>query len=201
MKRMMASLFALCALFGTMTALAAESDNPEIGANADLSLMASNDGYSSEVPMEDGVVAVRKVVLDVSELALNSGSTYRLTATVTPDNATNKKVSWTSSDSAVAAVDSNGTVTAVGSGTAVITATAGSKTAKCTVIVRMPGDVNGDGKVNMQDSTILRRYLANWTGVTVNASNADVSGDGIVDMQDSTILRRWLANWTGVVLQ
>ncbi len=66
---------------------------------------------------------------------------------------------------------------------------------------RLSGDVNGDGKVNMLDSTILRRYLAGWENVNINASNADVSGDGKVNMLDSTILRRYLANWDGVVLK
>jgi len=61
-----------------------------------------------------------------------------LTATVTPDNATDQTVSWTSSEPTVATVDANGKVHAVGAGTATITATAsGGQTATCTVNVIM----------------------------------------------------------------
>jgi len=66
---------------------------------------------------------------------------------------------------------------------------------------RTPGDVNSDGEVTMMDSTILRRWLANWSDVTIDESNADVNGDGEVTMMDSTILRRYLANWSGVELK
>ncbi len=65
---------------------------------------------------------------------------------------------------------------------------------------RVPGDINGDGRIALLDSTILRRYLAGWTGVTINESNADVNNDGRVTLLDSTILRRYLAGWTGVEL-
>ncbi len=57
-----------------------------------------------------------------------------------------------------------------------------------------PGDINGDGKITMQDSALLRRYLAGWA-VEVNESVADVNGDGKVTMQDSALLRRYLAGW------
>ena len=56
------------------------------------------------------------------------------------------------------------------------------------------GDVNGDGNVNMQDATILSRYLADWN-VEPDLAAADVNVDGKVDMQDVTLLRRYLAGW------
>ena len=82
-------------------------------------------------------VSVTGVSLDKTELSLTVGGTETLTATVAPDNATDKTVTWTSSDSTVATVDQNGVVTAVAPGTAVITATTadGGKTASCTVTV------------------------------------------------------------------
>lgn len=79
-------------------------------------------------------VDVQKVELNKSELTLEIGGVETLTATVTPDNATNKVVSWTSSDPSVATV-SGGKVTAVAAGTATITATADGKSATCTVTV------------------------------------------------------------------
>lgn len=81
-------------------------------------------------------VAVESVTLDKSsvELDLNGTTTATLTATVTPDNATDKTVTWTTSDANVATVE-NGVVTAKKVGTATITAKAGDKSATCEVTV------------------------------------------------------------------
>lgn len=68
-------------------------------------------------------VPVTGVELDKTELELTVNDTAKLTATVTPANADNAKVSWTSSDETVAIVDKNGNVTAVGAGTATVTVT------------------------------------------------------------------------------
>ena len=82
---------------------------------------------------------VTSVTLDQAELALYTGDTATLTATVQPDNATNKNVTWSSNNANVATVQ-NGTVNAVGAGEATITVTTedGSKTATCTVKVTDP---------------------------------------------------------------
>ena len=82
-------------------------------------------------------VAVTGVSLDQTSLSLGTGDTATLTATVTPSNATDKSVTWSSSNTAVATVSSTGVVTAVGSGNAVITVTTndGGKTATCNVTV------------------------------------------------------------------
>ena len=80
---------------------------------------------------------VRGVSLDRSALTLIEGGTAQLTATVEPIDATNKKVTWSSSAPDVAVVDASGNLTAVAEGTATITATTddGGKTATCTVTV------------------------------------------------------------------
>lgn len=87
--------------------------------------------------VEENTVSVTGVELNKSTLSLDEGDTYTLTATVAPADATNKAVTWTSSNSGVATVDSNGKVTAVSSGTATITVTTvdGEKTATCAVTV------------------------------------------------------------------
>ncbi len=83
--------------------------------------------------------AVTGVSLNKTSATLNVGDTLTLTATVSPTNATNKSVTWTTSNSSVARV-SNGVVTAVTAGTATITVTTadGNYTAKCTITVNKP---------------------------------------------------------------
>ena len=82
------------------------------------------------------------------KLSLKSGASVQLTATVNPSNATDKTVSWTSSNSSAAKV-SDGKVTAVKAGTATITATAGGKTASVVVTVAdnpvTSVSISGDG--------------------------------------------------------
>lgn len=80
---------------------------------------------------------VTGVSLDKTEMTVYIGNSEKLTATVEPGTATNKKVTWSSSDNNIATVDTEGNVTGVAGGTAIITVTTadGSKTATCTVTV------------------------------------------------------------------
>lgn len=83
-----------------------------------------------------GSTEVTSVTLNKSALSLEVGKTGQLSATVLPNSATNKSVSWSSNNEAVATVSSKGIVTAKKAGTAVITATAANgKSASCTVTV------------------------------------------------------------------
>ena len=69
---------------------------------------------------------VEGITIDKTEGVLTVGNTVTVTATVTPDTTTNASVTWTSSDEAIATVDSEGKITAVAPGTATITATSDS---------------------------------------------------------------------------
>ena len=69
-------------------------------------------------------VAVTGITLNVIEETLYVGQKLKITATIEPENATNKKLIWTSEDESVATVDENGEVTAVGVGTIIIKASA-----------------------------------------------------------------------------
>ena len=91
---------------------------------------------SCEKPLQD-TIKVEGVSLNVTSVELTEGDQTTLTATVNPANATNKNVTWTSSDSNVATV-ANGKVTAIKAGTATITVKTedGNKTATCTVTVK-----------------------------------------------------------------
>ncbi len=84
-----------------------------------------------------GNVPVTGVTLNQTTAQLEVGRNMQLNAAVAPSNATNKQVSWTSSNSAIASVNANGVVTGLAPGTATVTATTadGNKTAVCTVTV------------------------------------------------------------------
>ena len=94
-------------------------------------------GMSEAIEVTLARVNVTGVTLSKTSLSLEEGKTETLVATVTPDNATYKDVTWSSTKTSVATVDQNGVVTAVGAGTATITVTTtdGGKTATCTVTV------------------------------------------------------------------
>ncbi len=118
-------------------------------------------------------VAVTSVKLSKTTASLNVGESLSLTATVAPTNASNTTVSWTSSNSSVATV-SNGTVVAKAAGTARITASAGGKTAACTVTVTDKNATvsNVSGKTEAVAKTELEK-----AGFKVSVSY-DYSGNG-----------------------
>ena len=83
-----------------------------------------------------GAVKVAAIELSESEKTVFVGDTFTITATVKPDNAWNRTVTWSSSDPSIATVDENGTVTAIAEGEAIITAeSADGVTAECKVTV------------------------------------------------------------------
>lgn len=99
-------------------------------AAAPLVLLAGCSDKDDPAPIGVAGVEVSRPTL---KLALDG--TERLTASVTPDNAADKTLTWTSSDEAVATVSSEGVVTAVRAGHATVTAAAGGRTGTCAVTV------------------------------------------------------------------
>ena len=142
------------------------------------------------------VIPVTGVSLDESSITLDVGGNQTLTATVTPEDATNKKVRWSSDNEAVATVSEDGVVTAVAGGTAVITATThdGLFTASCTVTVNAPAtapniitDTLPDGKVGeaySQTLTANGTTPIKWSisggarpdGLTLDETTGEISG-------------------------
>ena len=100
-------------------------------------ITASAGGKSSTclVTVSKKIIAVTSVTLNKTILELTEGDTETLVATVAPDDATDKTVTWSTSDQTVATVDNAGKITAVKEGSATITAKAGEKTATCAVTV------------------------------------------------------------------
>lgn len=95
-------------------------------------LMTIVSGCSSD---DDDFIAVTNILLNKTTLALPIGGTEKLIATVIPEDASDKTISWKSSDNAVITVDEKGNVKALGSGTVTITAMAGTKSASCVVTI------------------------------------------------------------------
>lgn len=138
-----------------------------------------------------GVVDVTSITLNKTELTLIKGQTETLTATVNPVDATDKTVTWTSSDAKVASVGSDGKISAIGGGTAVITAKAGNQQATCTVSVTVPVEsvsLNQDAVTIEEESTFTlvatiapddaTTKAAEWT--SSNSKVATVDADGKV---------------------
>ncbi len=92
--------------------------------------------FSSSAQMEVvSFVPVESVELDRTSASMNVGDVLTLKATVTPADATENEVTWSTSDPSVATVD-DGEITAVSEGTATITASCGGMSAGCTVTVK-----------------------------------------------------------------
>lgn len=110
------------------------------GTNQTANLSRDSNGWYMDgvwYNSQPSAVAVTGVTVSPTSATLNVSATQQLTATVIPSNATNKTVTWSSTNSGVATVSSSGLVTAVGAGTATITATTqdGNKIATSSITV------------------------------------------------------------------
>lgn len=104
---------------------------------ATITVTTHDGSFTDTCVVTAATVAVVGVVLDQDTLTMSVGDDETLVATITPADATDKTVTWSSSDSNVASVDQTGKVTAEGAGTATITVTTtdGSHTDTCAVTV------------------------------------------------------------------
>lgn len=111
------------------------------------------------------------------------------------------KNSATDGDKPVKVTFSAGDITNIKEEAVSFTATAG----KVTVSKdggRVPGDVNGDGKVTSLDSTLIKRYVVGGYEIaTFIKANADVNGDGKITSVDATLVKRYVVGGYGVVLK
>ncbi|PWB26669.1 Ig-like domain-containing protein [Flavobacterium sp. HTF] len=129
-------------------------------------------------------VAVTSVSLSPSSVSLNVGGTQQLTPTVLPANATNKTVSYSSGNTAVATVNNSGLITAVANGSAIITVTTadGNKTNTCTVTVstatgtyytiknRWTGAYLSDAGTNVGYGTTASGNNYKWQKIAIDAT-------------------------------
>ena len=150
------------------------------------------------------VVPVTGVTLNKTTLGLVVGGEGTLVATVEPDNATNKDVTWSSSNTDVATVDANGKVKAVAKGSATITAFVdanengafddGEVKAECAVTVteassELLGDIDGDGHVELADAILLFQYSLFPDDYPIGyKGNIDFDKSGHVELADAILL-------------
>lgn len=127
---------------------------------------------SSEYLTREEIIYVKNVVLSKNTLSLTRGSTYKLTATVSPPNSTNTALVWSSSDERIAKV-TDGVVTAVAVGTAIISvSTSNGSGVKATCIVRV-------GNKPVTSITLSKISIELFTGksmkliATLSPSDAD----------------------------
>lgn len=134
-----------------------------------------------------GPVAVTGVTLDKTSASVEAGQTLQLTATVSPTNADNKNVSWTSNNPTVANVDQNGLVTAYSAGNATITVTTedGSKTATCTVTVTEPAAPVAVTGVSLNKST-TSIYVGASETLTATVAPADATNKAVTWSSNNT---------------
>ena len=141
---------------------------------ATVTATAEGKSGTCAVTVKAKTINVTEVTLDKTELTLTEGETETLTATVRPDNADNKKVTWSSDKTEIATVDGAGRVTAVKAGEAVVTVTTedGGKTATCKVTVKAKAVGVTDVTLDRTELTLTEGETETLTA-TVKPDNAD----------------------------
>lgn len=168
---------------GTATITATTADGTNLSASCSVTV----------------ITTAKSITLNKNTLTLNDGQSETLVATVSPNNANNKNVTWRSSNSAIAKVDAAGKVTGVGPGTATITVTTADGTMlsdSCTVTVKMLAkgiSLNietlslNDGQNKLLVATVTPDNTSNKV-VTWESSNnnvATVNANGLVTAVDA----------------
>ncbi len=147
-------------------------------------------GTAAEPVTPDPSVNIESITLSTNKLRVFTNGAYQtmqLTAFISPENAANPDVIWSSSNSSVARVDQTGKVTGVVGGTAVITATSAANSnikATCQVIVEQLAD---SISLNMTSKTILKGDTVQLTGTVLptNATNRTI---------------KWISSDTGIAI-
>ena len=146
-----------------------EADSVVAHADANTDGVCDVCGYTISAEDPDDPIAVEGITLDKTTATVEEGATVTLTATVTPDTATDKTVTWSTSNETIATV-SGGVVTGVKAGEVTITAKAGDKSATCTVTVTAK-----QGTEDPDDPIVV-------TGITLDKTTATVEEGATVTL-------------------
>ena len=199
--------------YATNPAVNWKSDNPDVAAvdqyghvtpiskgYATITVTAAeNPGVQNSclISVQPERTRVEGISFPETQIALGLYGSVTLQPVFTPANATDQTVTWESSNKAVVTVSRTGVVTAIGLGSAAITATSsdGGYKASVTITVSLSagyGDVNNDGGVDTADALMV---LQNSVGLRylseVQETAADVNGDGYVDAADAILILRY----------
>ncbi|UTD12418.1 Ig-like domain-containing protein [Treponema denticola] len=180
------------------------SDKPEIAEvdqNGNVTCKAVGNAVIT-VTTEDGnktancnvtvkFIHIESISLDKNELELGIGESYALSAAISPANASNKKITWTSDNSGIAEVDQNGNVTGKADGNAVITVTTedGNKTATCTVKVEKGAililspdkkDIKIIAITSSGNITVIGCTQTELTGNSMTATTLNATSDRVI---------------------
>lgn len=135
-------------------------------------------------------IPLKSIALSKTEYSMFDGDTTTLSVSYNPSTTTDDRTAtWTSSNTKVATVSKDGRITAIGAGTATITAKVGNFTATCKVTVSskvIKGDVDADGEVTIADALMIFKYKSDE--VTLSSSQlkaADADGNGAVELADA----------------
>ena len=168
-------------------AIATVNDNgvvTGIKAGTAIITVATVDGDFTATCAVTVLQPVTGISLDRTAVTLNTTETYTLVANVNPVDASNKSVTWSSSDAAIATVDENGVVTGIKAGTATITVTTvdGNFTATCAVAVLQP--VTG---ISLDKMSVTLNTTDTYT-LIVNVDPIDASNKSVTwSSSDATI--------------
>lgn len=142
---------------------------------ATITAKAGDKSIECSVKVTPKVIAVESIELNKYEITLKEGETETLVATVKPDNATDKTISWSTSDANIASIDLSGKITGIKVGSVTVTAKAGDKSANCNVSIKQnPAneiihfadqnikqdaiaafDINGDGELSKGEAALV----------------------------------------------
>lgn len=145
-------------------------------------------------------VMIPDLSLDRNELSMVADDIKILVVTVNNDEITYSELIWISDNPQIVTVDDNGTVTAKREGktTVKVMTPDGRFEAGCEVTVlettgsRLPGDINGDNLVDVQDVVLVTRHVLSHSSLDENQLRAaDVTDNGIVDVRDVTLIMQF----------
>ena len=147
-----------------------------------------------EEPQEPEIVNPESVSIttDINKFYA-TGATINAQATVSPSNASNKEIVWSSSNSSRATVTQSGVIKVIGTGEVTITATikgTNIKTSKTFYgcIAGITGDVTKDGAINSIDAAIIYDIIGYGDFTADNIRRGDINGDGTIDKTDADLI-------------